>query len=259
MSVPRVLLSALLCVGLMGGGAGAQENPQPTAPVAGVAVGTYPQQVAEHFTSEQGLPTDPAMSVTITGDGGVWAGTGQGVSVFQNGQWNTMSVSSGYSVPLVATRNGELIAIAEGSLYGVEGGSVEELGAAPMGDLQDLAADGDRVYAGSSRGLFRFGGGQFQPVAELNDRLGDNKPWPGRAYSRRGGRGAVRALGRPVAGTRAARGRPELGASGRARRGLRQPGPAVVRKSPGRGSAGIRRLEALHRQGGPALQRRTLP
>lgn len=174
----KLFLTAVSCAVLWTAAGVAQEPapaPAPAPETTGVQVGRYPQEVAQKYATPQGLPSNDALSVLVMPDGQVYAGTRRGVAVLAEDKWTAVPESQGYPIPLLAARGDELLAVAEGGLYGVRNGDIAELGYLPSEELNDLAGTGDAAYLGTAKGLYRFGTGRFEPVAELNDRLGDDK------------------------------------------------------------------------------------
>lgn len=60
---------------------------------APVVVGTFPQQVASHFTTAQGLPSDDVTNVGLTAGGEIVAVTTRGNAVFRAGRWAAANAS----------------------------------------------------------------------------------------------------------------------------------------------------------------------
>jgi hypothetical protein len=58
-----------------------------TAEVPHVTIGQFPQEVAEHYTVEDGLPSNDVRSIHLDRNGTVWAETEGGWAIFRQGTW----------------------------------------------------------------------------------------------------------------------------------------------------------------------------
>ncbi|MDP8244626.1 MAG: hypothetical protein P9L94_11135 [Candidatus Hinthialibacter antarcticus] len=56
-----------------------------------VEVGEFPQEVAQTYTTSNGLPSNQINCIAVTDDGVVYAGTDKGIAVFKNEKWSTLT------------------------------------------------------------------------------------------------------------------------------------------------------------------------
>src|ERR1700755_447085 len=83
-------------------GATAQTRAGARAPVANTAAATpkspaappMPKFKFENFTTANGLPDNHVFSVLVDGDR-IWAGTENGLAVYENGAWKTYTIADG--------------------------------------------------------------------------------------------------------------------------------------------------------------------
>lgn len=129
----------LVTITLMAAGAGALAS---TASVPGPGkVPPMPQYRFENFTTANGLPDDHVYSVLVDGDR-VWAGTDNGLAVYENHTWKTYTTKDGLAQRAVLS----------------------------------LALDkntGD-VWAGTMGGLSRISGGHIDSYTQLNSGLSND-------------------------------------------------------------------------------------
>ena len=92
-----------------------------------VRVGTFEQQVAEHFRTESGLPSDDVLAIAIDARGDVYAGTAKGLARLSGDRWVPVQGLSGAPVSLLASGADGLYAVSEDSVYRVQPGSVERI------------------------------------------------------------------------------------------------------------------------------------
>ncbi len=152
-------------------------RPEPK-PLQGVEVGTYPAEVRTLYSTEQGLPDSNVTSIAVTENGAVYAATAAGLARLENGQWGTTSGLNG-PVSRVATHGKNVIAIADGALFEIDGSSATRIAAIPKSALQDEGilslSGGDKILVGSKIGLFELKDGKFLRDDSLGKQLADNK------------------------------------------------------------------------------------
>lgn len=139
-----------------------------------VTVGTFGAEVAQKFTTEQGLPSNRVTSIVVTEDGRVLAGTDSGFAVLENDRWQQITDYAG-PVPAMARDGAAILAVTESGLFRGESGNVEQLASLSgdgSADVQCLAAGGQPLL-GTSAGLYELSGSSIRPVESLNSLLGD--------------------------------------------------------------------------------------
>ncbi len=92
----------------------------------------------ESFHKEDGLPADKVYAIAVDGDR-VWAGTENGLALYENGKWSVLSVKDGLAYPAILS-----IAIDPAS-----------------GDL----------WLGTMKGLSHYSGGRFENFTQFNSGL----------------------------------------------------------------------------------------
>ncbi len=116
---------------------GANVPPQPQA----VTVGIFDAEVATTFTTDDGLPDNDVLSVAVTSNDVVYAGTAQGLARFQDGKWVQATDYNG-PVKLLDADGAGVMALAAGSLYRVENGTAEH-----VIDLPTRAREAQTLYS----------------------------------------------------------------------------------------------------------------
>ncbi len=162
------VLALTVCQGLL-----AQQSP-PGESVAsrGVRVGNFSIDVASHDTSSDGLPDNDVVAIAVAGDGTVFAGTKRGLCRRRDGRWDRVGSLSSPVSALARARDG-VMAIAGRELYAVAGDDVRliaRLSQTTMGDPLCLAI-ADRVYVGTTSGLFALTGTKFVADSSLEKLL----------------------------------------------------------------------------------------
>ena len=111
------------------------------APAASAAPQVLPRFRFENFTTANGLPDNHVYSVLVDGDR-IWAGTDNGLGLYENGKWKTYTTTDGLAHRAVLS----------------------------------LALDkrtGD-VWAGTMTGLSRISGGRIDSYTQLNSGLSND-------------------------------------------------------------------------------------
>ncbi|MBX3436465.1 MAG: hypothetical protein KF861_03170 [Planctomycetaceae bacterium] len=160
------------CIGPVAAQDRREARPEARQQLQGVHVGTFAAEVATKFTTNDGLPSNDVLSLALTSDGIVYAGTAQGLARFQDGKWERVGDYNG-AVKLLAPDGKNVIALAEGALFRVGTGLLEQ-----VVELPTRARDAKTLYSlqagkplllATSNGLFATGDiGQLLPVAGLS-------------------------------------------------------------------------------------------
>ena len=164
-------LSAALAVA-----ASAMQKPQTTAAKPGVpARGSHRMQVQsslpqmprfrfENFTTASGLPDDHVFSVLVDGDR-IWAGTNNGLGVYENGKWKTYTTKDGLAHRAVLSlaldkRTGDVWAGTMGGLSHISAGRIESFTQLNSGLSNDVvygvAVEGESVWVATAAGACRL-------------------------------------------------------------------------------------------------------
>jgi hypothetical protein len=168
----KVSVWCIVClIGSLAVGAGAQE-----ARASSVTVGRFPQEVATKFTTKQGLPSNDVRSIAVAPDGSVYAGTGAGLGIYQNGAWTELMDVSGQPVDALGSYQGGGLGVVGGMFYYESGGDFQSV-SLPADRVYDIATAGGAFILATDRGVFYMESNaySFQPLEQLNDLLGDNK------------------------------------------------------------------------------------
>ncbi len=122
-----------------------------TAKTPHVEIGLYPQEVAESFTTKQGLPSNDIRNIYRDLNGAIWANTEKGWAVFKGKTW----------LPSKSPNFRQLVGHIPPAKYEAIGGQVKQVTIGPSGKL----------YAATSIGLLVEGDGKFEPLI-VEDGLG---------------------------------------------------------------------------------------
>jgi hypothetical protein len=122
------LLAAALVAGAAPKGSAQTSVRQPHAAQAATAVPPMPHFKFENFTTANGLPNNHVYSVLVDGDR-VWAGTDDGLGVYENGKWKTYNNKDGLAHRAVLSlsldkRTGDVWAGTMGGLSRISGGRI---------------------------------------------------------------------------------------------------------------------------------------
>jgi len=186
------LLSALV------GAVAAQETDRRRAEEStgppGIAVGTFDAELATTYTTEDGLPSNDVLSIALTTDGNVYAGTSQGLARFHDGTWQRVSDYRG-PVKLLAADGQGVVALAAGNLFRFEGASIADVTELPSRvreaeTLHSLSARRQLMLA-TSNGLFEANDiGLLVPTGGLRELERDVRAVAAAADGRRAAAGA---------------------------------------------------------------------
>lgn len=143
------------------------------ADVPSIKVGTFKQEVATKFTTDQGLPTADVLSIAVGPDGAVYAGTAQGLARFSSGRWSRIPEVPAQPVTAMNSQ-GQQGAVAIGDRVVFFGsGTMREAQTGGVA-VHDLTVVDGKLYAATSDGLRVMEGATLSPVAALNDQLGSD-------------------------------------------------------------------------------------
>lgn len=153
----------------------AQED-EPPSQVPGIKVGTFDAEIARSATIADGLPSNDALAVVLTGNGVVYCGTAQGLVRLEKGEWQRVSNYNG-PVKLLAAQEKGVIALVAGSLLRcADAGNdvIETAVQVPETETLHMLSGGDPLLLATSNGLYELNeSDKFVPVSSLNELEGD--------------------------------------------------------------------------------------
>jgi ligand-binding sensor domain-containing protein len=144
-----------------GAGTQAQKARRPQVPTS---VSQLPRFRFENFTTANGLPDNHVFSVLVDGDR-VWAGTDNGLAVYENHVWKTYTVKDGLAHRAVLSlaldkRTGDVWAGTMGGLSRVSAGRIESYTQLNSGLSNDVvygvSVEGEHVWVATAAGASRF-------------------------------------------------------------------------------------------------------
>ncbi len=118
----------------------------------------------ENFTTTNGLPNSHVFSVLVDGDR-IWAGTEEGLSVYEAGKWKTYTTADGLAHRVVLAlaldkRTGDVWAATMGGLSHVSGGRIDTYTQLNSGLSNDVvygvSVQGDYVWVATAAGASRL-------------------------------------------------------------------------------------------------------
>jgi ligand-binding sensor domain-containing protein len=134
-----------------------------TAPVL-AATPDMPQFRWENFTTANGLPDDHVFCVLVDGDR-VWAGTENGLALYEGGRWKTFRPTDGLAHRVVLSlaldkRTGDLWVGTMGGLSRISAGRIDTFTQLNSGLANDIvygvAVQGEYVWAATAAGASRL-------------------------------------------------------------------------------------------------------
>jgi ligand-binding sensor domain-containing protein len=154
------------------------------AAVAG-DVSSLPRFRFENFTTANGLPGDHVFAVLVDGDR-IWAGTDNGLAVYERHVWKSYSTSDGLAHRAVLSlaldkRTGDVWAGTMGGLSRISAGRIESFTQLNSGLSNDVvygvSVQGDRVWIATAAGACNYNirTGQWQLYNERNTPM--NEIW----------------------------------------------------------------------------------
>ena len=164
----RWLAMALLAVALAattarcGIAQGAQRHPRGAS--AATAVPHMPRFHFDNFTTADGLPDNHVYAVLVDGDR-IWAGTDNGLGLYEDGKWKTYSTKDGLAHRAVLSlaldkRTGDVWAGTMGGLSRISGGrivSYTQLNSGLSNDVvYGVSVEGENVWVATASGAGRL-------------------------------------------------------------------------------------------------------
>src|SRR5689334_1904468 len=109
--------------------AATQKVQKTASSVAKASIPVMPRFQFENFTTANGLPDDHVFSVLVDG-GRIWAGTENGLGLYENGRWKTFTTKDGLAHRAVLSlaldkRTGDVWAGTMGGLSRISGGCID--------------------------------------------------------------------------------------------------------------------------------------
>ncbi|MGD0788935.1 MAG: two-component regulator propeller domain-containing protein, partial [Terracidiphilus sp.] len=148
-------------------GAAASRGAQaPSAPpqVAAPQAPAMPRFRFENFTTDNGLPDNHVYSVLVDGDR-IWAGTDNGLAVYESGKWKTYTTKDGLAHRAVLTlaldkRTGDVWAGTMAGLSRISGGRIDSYTQLNSGLSNDVvygvSVEGENVWVATAAGACRL-------------------------------------------------------------------------------------------------------
>ena len=167
-----ICMGILLIAGAVG--LAAQSSARPTRKIHAATqlngVPAMPRFRFENFTTANGLPDNHVFSVLVDGDR-VWAGTENGLGVYEGGTWKTYTTADGLAHRAVLSlaldkRTGDVWAGTMGGLSRISAGRIDSFTQLNSGLSNDVvygvAVEGENVWVATAAGACR-----------LNTRMGE--------------------------------------------------------------------------------------
>jgi len=137
----------------------------------------------ENFTTANGLPDNHVFCVLVDGDR-VWAGTEDGLALYERGQWKVFNTKDGLAHRAVLSlaldkRSGDLWVATMGGLSRVSGGRIDTFTQLNSGLSNDVVygvgVQGDFVWTATAAGASRLNTrtGQWSLFNERNTPMGE--------------------------------------------------------------------------------------
>src|ERR1700694_5329142 len=131
---------------------------------ASAAIKALPRFRFENFTTANGLPDNHVFAVLVDGDR-IWAGTENGLAVYENHAWKTYSTADGLAHRAVLSlaldkRTGDVWAGTMGGLSRISGGRIDTFTQLNSGLSNDVvygvAVEGENVWVATAAGGCRL-------------------------------------------------------------------------------------------------------
>jgi ligand-binding sensor domain-containing protein len=128
------------------------------------SVSSLPRFRFENFTTANGLPDDHVFCVLVDGEK-VWAGTNNGLALYENGQWKTYTTADGLAHRAVLSlaldkRTGDVWAGTMGGLSHISAGRIDTYTQLNSGLSNDVvygvSIEGDNVWVATAAGAGRL-------------------------------------------------------------------------------------------------------
>jgi ligand-binding sensor domain-containing protein len=126
----------------------------------GAGVSTLPRFRFENFTTANGLPDNHVYSVLVDGDR-IWAGTDNGLGVYEAGNWKTFTTADGLAHRAVISlaldkKTGDVWAGTMGGLTRISGGRIDSFTQLNSGLSNDVvygvSVEGENVWVATAAG-----------------------------------------------------------------------------------------------------------
>src|SRR6266568_6998970 len=123
-----------------------------------------PRYKWENFTTLNGLPNTHVFAVLVDGDR-IWAGTEEGLALYQAGRWKVYTTSDGLAHRVVLNlaldkRTGDVWAATMGGLSRISGGRIDSFTQLNSGLSNDVvygvAVESENVWAATAAGACRL-------------------------------------------------------------------------------------------------------
>ena len=130
------------------------------AAVAPAVLASMPRYRFENFTTENGLPDNHVYSVLVDGDR-IWAGTDNGLGLYENGKWKAYTTADGLAHRAVLSlaldkRTGDVWAATLGGLSRISGGRIDTYTQLNSGLSNDVvygvSVTGEQVWVATAAG-----------------------------------------------------------------------------------------------------------
>ena len=135
-----------------------------TAALAATALPQMPRFRFENFTTANGLPNNHVFAVLVDGDR-IWAGTDNGLALYENGKWKTYTTADGLAHRAVLSlaldkRTGDVWAGTMGGLSRISGGRIDSFTQLNSGLSNDvvygISIEGENVWIATAAGACRL-------------------------------------------------------------------------------------------------------
>jgi hypothetical protein len=132
--------------------------------VAKPSIPAMPRFRFENFTTANGLPDDHVFSVLVDGDR-IWAGTENGLGLYDNGKWKTFTTKDGLAHRAVLSlaldkRTGDVWAGTMGGLSRISGGRIDTFTQLNSGLSNDVvygvSVEGENVWVATAAGACKL-------------------------------------------------------------------------------------------------------
>jgi hypothetical protein len=142
-------------------GHGARKN---AIGIAKPVIPTMPRFRFENFTTANGLPDDHVFSVLVDGDR-IWAGTQNGLGLYENGKWKTYTTKDGLAHRAVTSlaldkRTGDVWAGTMGGLSRISGGRIDTFTQLNSGLSNDVvygvSVESENVWVATAAGACKL-------------------------------------------------------------------------------------------------------
>lgn len=132
--------------------------------IAKPAIPAMPRFRFENFTTANGLPDDHVFSVLVDGDR-IWAGTQNGLGLYENGKWKTFTTKDGLAHRAVTSlaldrRTGDVWAGTMGGLSRISGGRIDTFTQLNSGLSNDVvygvSVESENVWVATAAGACKL-------------------------------------------------------------------------------------------------------